>query len=163
MKKTAVLVLLALTAAAYQYARHEPSFSDRAQHDRASTQVESPRPSPRNSGPDSGAGTLRTALAEHRSHVQVEAEGVVTRVLSDDNDGSRHQRFIVRVAGGHTVLIAHNIDLAPRVAGLREGDSIAFSGEYEWNDRGGVVHWTHRDPRGAHRQGWLEHDGRRYQ
>ena len=90
-------------------------------------------------------------------------EGQVTKVLADDNHGSRHQRFIVRVPSGRTVLIAHNIDLAPRVKGLREGDSVRMYGEYEWNERGGVLHWTHHAPRGDHADGWIEHNGERYQ
>lgn len=97
------------------------------------------------------------------SGVQVEGEGVVTRILADDNEGSRHQRFILRLASGETVLIAHNIDLAPRVAGLEEGDSVRFYGQYEWNEKGGTVHWTHHDPQGKHAAGWLKHDGRTYQ
>ena len=94
---------------------------------------------------------------------QVRGSGTVTRVLSDDNDGSRHQRFIVEVSPGRTVLIAHNIDLAPRVASIRVGDTVSFYGEYEWNERGGVIHWTHHDPRGSHVGGWIEHQGRRYE
>ncbi len=93
----------------------------------------------------------------------VEAAGVVERVLSDDNDGSRHQRFILRLADGRTLLVAHNIDLAPRIDDLDAGDRVAFRGQYETNDRGGVIHWTHHDPRGEHPAGWLEHDGRRYE
>ena len=103
------------------------------------------------------------AFSERRSNVQVEAEGVVARVLAEDNDGSRHQRFLVRLGSGQTVLIAHNIDLAPRIDGLRQGDGIVFAGEYEWNERGGVIHWTHRDPAGRHIAGWLRHNGRLYQ
>lgn len=94
---------------------------------------------------------------------QVQGQGRVSRVLSDDNDGSRHQRFILTLVSGQTLLIAHNIDLAPRVAALEVGDTVAFYGQYEWNDKGGVVHWTHRDPRGRHPGGWLEHNGRRYE
>ena len=94
---------------------------------------------------------------------QVEGQGTVSRILSDDNDGSRHQRFILRLNSGWTLLIAHNIDLAPRISQLREGDLVSFYGEYEPNDRGGVIHWTHHDPRGTHEGGWLQHEGRRYQ
>ena len=90
-------------------------------------------------------------------------EGRVTRTLSDDREGSRHQRFIVRLATGQTILIAHNIDLAPRVEGLKVGDTVEFSGEFESNPQGGVVHWTHRDPEGRHVAGWIRHDGRTYQ
>lgn len=88
---------------------------------------------------------------------------MVSRVLSDDSEGSRHQRFILQLDSGRTLLVAHNIDLAPRVASLREGDKVSFYGEYESNPQGGVIHWTHNDPQGRHTAGWLEHNGRRYQ
>lgn len=106
---------------------------------------------------------LAEAFEQRRSDVQVRASGEVVRVLADDNDGSRHQRFIVRMASGQTILLAHNIDLAGRVAALKAGDTVEFNGEYEWNPQGGVVHWTHRDPRGAHEAGWIKHHGRTYQ
>jgi hypothetical protein len=32
-----------------------------------------------------------------------------------------------------------------------------------WNEKGGVVHWTHRDPGGRHMAGWLAHNGKTYQ
>ena len=101
--------------------------------------------------------------SEWRSGQQVQGSGRVIRILSDDNEGSRHQRFIIELATGRTLLVAHNIDLAPRVASLVTGDTIAFNGEYEWNDRGGVIHWTHHDPRGRHEAGWIRHNGRKYQ
>ncbi len=103
--------------------------------------------------------TLAAAFDSHASNVVVEGQGTVVKILSDDNDGSHHQRFIVRVSPRQTVLIAHNIDLAPRVSPLHEGDVVAFSGEYEWNPKGGIVHWTHRDPEGSHAAGWIRHDG----
>ncbi len=94
---------------------------------------------------------------------QVESSGMVLRVLPDDNDGSRHQRFILELSSGRTVLVAHNIDLAPRIPELEGGDTVSFYGEFETNDRGGVIHWTHHDPQGRHVGGWLEHQGRRYE
>jgi opacity protein-like surface antigen len=102
---------------------------------------------------------IASAFESHASHVVVEGQGTVVKILSDDNDGSHHQRFIVRVGPRQTVLIAHNIDLAARVSPLNEGDVVAFSGEYEWNPKGGIVHWTHRDPEGRHAAGWIRHDG----
>jgi hypothetical protein len=110
-----------------------------------------------------GSDVLRRAFDNQQSDVQVQAAGTVEKMLSDDNDGSRHQRFIVRVGADQTVLIAHNIDLAPRVAGLKEGDQIEFFGEYEWNNKGGVVHWTHHDPANRHIGGWIKHNGKTYQ
>jgi hypothetical protein len=112
---------------------------------------------------DAGDRALTAAFDNQQSNVQVHGGGRVSKVLADDNDGSRHQRFIVRLASGQTLLIAHNIDLASRVTSLREGDSVEFYGEYEWNAKGGVVHWTHRDPEGRHVDGWIRHDGRTYQ
>ncbi len=101
--------------------------------------------------------------AEWHSGTQVTGEGTVTRILGDDTVGDHHQRFILTLDSGRTLLIAHNIDLAPRIDSLREGDSVSFSGEYESNDKGGVVHWTHHDPQGQHEPGWLKHRGRTYQ
>lgn len=103
------------------------------------------------------------AFSTQESNSQLSGQGVVIRLLPDDNNGSRHQKFIIKLPSGQTLLIAHNIDLAPRIDSLREGDAIQFYGEYEWNAKGGVVHWTHRDPHGAHQAGWLQHQGKRYQ
>ncbi|MGS0673803.1 DUF3465 domain-containing protein [Shewanella sp. 0m-4] len=111
----------------------------------------------------SSAGELQRAFEQGLSNLQVQSSGVVSKVLADDDKGSRHQRFIVTLPHGQTVLVAHNIDLAPRIADLNVGDSVEFYGEYEWNDRGGVVHWTHHDPRGRHIGGWLKHNGQTYQ
>jgi len=38
-----------------------------------------------------------------------------------------------------------------------------FFGEYASNAEGGVVHWTHRDLKGRHPDGWLRHHGITYQ
>jgi hypothetical protein len=103
------------------------------------------------------------AFASGSSDVQVEGEGTVIRVLADDVDGSRHQRFIVQLASGQTLLISHNIDVAPRIDGLKVGDIVRFYGEYVWNEKGGVIHWTHHDPQGRHVAGWVIHNGKRYQ
>jgi hypothetical protein len=106
---------------------------------------------------------VANAFGSRQSGIQVTGTGTVTRLLSDDNDGGRHQRFILTLASGQTLLVAHNIDTAPRIATLRRGDVVEFSGVYEWNDQGGVIHWTHRDPGGAHQPGWLKHNGAVYQ
>jgi hypothetical protein len=110
-----------------------------------------------------GSSAVSSAFKQQRSDVQVKGSGTVVRLLSDDNDGSRHQRFILGVGGSQTILVAHNIDLAPRINDLAIGDTVGFYGEYEWNAKGGVVHWTHHDPGGRHVGGWLKHGGRTYQ
>jgi hypothetical protein len=106
---------------------------------------------------------LLSAYENRQSNIPVEGSGVVVKILPDDLQGSRHERFILRLSWGQTVLISHNIDLAPRVADLRGGDTVEFRGEYEWNSKGGVVHWTHHDPHGRHQAGWLKHNGAIYQ
>jgi cold shock CspA family protein len=98
-----------------------------------------------------------------QSGAQMGGEGLVERVLADDNDGSRHQRFILRLASGQTLLIAHNIDIANRIEALRIGERVEFYGQYESNPQGGVIHWTHHDPDGNHVAGWLKHNGIVYQ
>lgn len=106
---------------------------------------------------------LAAAFANHRSNFQVQGKGDVVRVLADDNNGNRHQRFIVQLGSGQTLLVAHNIDIANRVAYLESGDHIEFNGEYEWNSKGGVIHWTHHDPQGRHQPGWIKHNDHTYQ
>ena len=106
---------------------------------------------------------IQSAYENRRSNVQLKGNGTVIKILRDDNEGSRHQKFILRLSSGQTLLIAHNIDLAPRINSISNGDSVQFYGEYEWNDKGGVIHWTHHDPSGRHVGGWLKHNGRTYQ
>lgn len=106
---------------------------------------------------------LNQAFEQRQSQIQLSGQGEVVRLLADDTQGSKHQRFILRLASGQTLLVAHNIDLAPRIEGLQVGDSVGFYGVYEWSAMGGVIHWTHYDPKGQHTDGWLSHDGRRYQ
>ena len=109
------------------------------------------------------ATSLNEAYKNHQSNVQVQDYGIVIRILNDDNQGSRHQKFILKLSTGITLLIAHNIDLAPRINLISKGDTVQFYGEYEWNKKGGVVHWTHKDPNGHHVDGWLKHKGKTYQ
>lgn len=118
-------------------------------------------------GPDAASGgvddavKIAQAFEAQQSDLWVQSGGTVERSLKDDREGSQHQRFIVRLANGHSVLIAHNIDLAPRVP-LQTGDRVRFRGEFEWNPRGGVVHWTHHDPRGKKIGGWIVHEDKTY-
>ena len=106
---------------------------------------------------------LQDAFDNQKSDFQIQGEGVVTRILSDDLDGSRHQRFILQISPKQTVLVAHNIDIANRLSGLTENSTVEFYGEYEWNDLGGIIHWTHHDPEGYHVNGWLKYNGDTYQ
>jgi len=107
--------------------------------------------------------TIQSWQTNHTSNQIIYQQGVVWKLLQDDNEGSRHQKFIVKLANEQTLLISHNIDLAPRISNLQNNDSITFKGEYEWNRKGGVVHWTHKDPKGKHEGGFLLHKGMKYE
>ncbi len=120
-----------------------------------------PAPAPPSAAPPPGGAAVLEAFNARRSGVEVEATGVVARRLADDRKGLPHERFILRV-GDLTVLIAHNTQLAPPVP-VSVGDTVEVRGEYEWNQLGGVIHWTHRDPDGRHAPGWIRLRGRLYQ
>lgn len=123
---------------------------------------------PQPGGPDAvtvtpgGENVVQAAYGARRSGVWMETGGRVTRLLSDDSEGSRHQRFILDVGDGHTVMVAHNIDLARRIP-VGVGDTLSLRGRYEWNERGGVIHWTHHDPQGRERGGWIRSGGTLYE
>ena len=136
---------------------HRPTASDPP----ARVERESPTPTPSPGPAPESSDDLSTIIRSKRSNVLVEAAGTVSKTLPDDNEGARHQRFLVRV-DKDTVLIAHNLDLAPRVP-VKEGDVVRFKGEFEWNDRGGVMHWTHHDPARRRPGGWVELRGKRYE
>ena len=106
---------------------------------------------------------LEQAFSNRENDLQIRGRATVYRVLDDDLKGSRHQRFLLRTSTGQSILVAHNIDLAPRIPNLSVGDTVEFYGEYEYNDKGRVIHWTHHDHAGRHVGGWLKHNGSTYQ
>lgn len=103
------------------------------------------------------------AFKSKKSDIFVEGSGVVKKLLADDNKGSRHQKFLVTISDEQTLLFAHNIDLAPRLDALAVGDVVTFRGEYVYNPKGGVMHWTHHDPQGGNKVGWIKHNGKTYE
>lgn len=156
MKKNLIWAAVAATVwFGYQYWQKQPQQSVRQQAPQT-VQTEAERQ-------QTAEQILQTAYEQKQSNIQVEGSGVVVKTLPDDNKGSRHQRFILKLAGGQTLLVAHNIDLAQKIKGLKKGDTVGFYGEYEWSQQGGVIHWTHHDPKGRHADGWLKHNGVVYQ
>lgn len=107
--------------------------------------------------------TINEAYKQKRSDVFVQDSATVIKLLKDDNHGARHQRFIIDIGAGKTVLVAHNIDLAPRINALKVGDRIEFRGEYIYKPKGGVLHWTHHDPKNKIIGGWITHEDEEYQ
>lgn len=113
-----------------------------------------------------GNGAVYAAWSEHRSHLEVTAAGSVSRVLGirAGRSGS-HEGFLLHLSGagrGLTVRVEDNVDLTGPVP-LAPGEAVSVRGEYLYDPRGGLIHWTHRDPRGRHADGYVEAGGKRYQ
>lgn len=109
--------------------------------------------------------TVVKAFKAQQSDIQVKGCGTIIKALPDDNEGRRHQKILIELDGvssKQTLLLVHNIDLAPRVAQVSRGTALSFYGEYVYNDKGGLVHWTHRDPAARHQGGWIDSGGVRY-
>jgi len=145
--KTTASTLLVALLAAFGFWFADPGTQD------SETQAQSPTAQ--------GLAEVQAAFEAKQSDLWTEVEGTVEKTLPDDNEGSRHQRFILRLDPNLTVLVAHNIDLAKRVP-LVVGDRVQLRGEYEYTKQGGVLHWTHHDP-GGKPGGWIDHHGDRYE
>jgi hypothetical protein len=114
-------------------------------------------------------GTIARLFREKRSDTWVETRGVVERLLPDDRDtydgSDTHQRLILRTDDGINILVAHNLCTSDRVP-AKPGDRLTLRGEYEWTEKGGTLHFTHKPKfatRDATRSGWIEHAGNRYE
>lgn len=86
---------------------------------------------------------------------------VIVRVLPDDNQGSRHQKWIVQLANGRTVLAVYNMDICDRIP-LVVGSTVSMGGQYIWDRNGGLIHWLHEDPRHNRPDGYVDLNGARY-
>lgn len=150
------IVTLVIAAALFWVVREWPLDAESFQ----SLQSQ-PSATPTEAGAPSNAALL-DAIRSRRSGVMVDMVGPVVHLLPDDTRGSRHQRFLVDVEAERAVLVSHNIDLAPRIDSLSKGDDVTVRGQFEWNEKGGVVHWTHDDPDARHPGGWIRHQGRTY-
>lgn len=151
-----VLLLIILLGGAY-YAGYIPSYNDYITGQQEGEKPEDPLVVIQNNP------RLLAAYQNRITKLQIEGQGMIIKVLKDDEEGSRHQRLLLRVNKDQTLLITHNIDLASRIPNPKVGEAIKFYGEYVWNNKGGLVHWTHKDPRKRHEDGWLLYQGKRYE
>jgi len=103
---------------------------------------------------------VEEAFVKKVNDAPVTATGVVTKILPDDTEGVHHQRFVITVHSGHTVLVAHNLERAYRVP-VRTGDKIEAHGSYVWNKYGGLIHNTHHDDESKHEDGWINFVGKK--
>lgn len=102
------------------------------------------------------------AQAAQAHKVEITCTLPVKRLLRDDTKGLPHQRFLLSLSNGSTILVAHDTAMAPRVP-ISEGDIVTVHGEYIWNDKGGVIHWTHHSDTPRHEGGYIDFQSQRYQ
>lgn len=100
------------------------------------------------------------AYKGHSKKVELSVQGTVVKLLNDDTKGSQHQKFIIKI-NNRSILVANNLDISKKVP-VRAGDEVTIKGEYIWNEKGGVIHWTHRDPHKQHSDGFIYHKGKLY-
>jgi hypothetical protein len=105
---------------------------------------------------------IKSAWESGASNIVVEAKARVILELPDEDDIGHKQRFRVELDNGHRVLISHDLEIAPRVP-VSVHSTIRFRGEFDWTEAGGTIHWTHRDPNGKRKGGWIDHLEQRYQ
>ncbi len=108
---------------------------------------------------------LCDAYSAQRSNVEVVADGTVTHVLGvAPGRVSPHEGFLLRLASSCSLVVRveANTDFTGTIP-IALGQRVAVKGEYEFYPRGGVVHWTHRDPRGRHEGGYIETGGQVYE
>jgi len=99
----------------------------------------------------------------HQSYVEVTADGTVATIFPDRSSTTGvHEQFIIRLSSGDiTVEVEHNISIGRRVP-VSVGDSVVVHGEYIWNSKGGLIHFTHHDPQGTHEGGYIKDRGGTY-
>jgi hypothetical protein len=104
---------------------------------------------------------IAAAFTDQRSGLMLEFDARVLRILTEAAPESPQQRFVVELDNGHVLLVVHDLERAAAVP-LAPYDLVRIRGEYQWNEQGGEVHWTHRDPGFGLKHGWIEHKGKRY-
>ncbi len=100
-----------------------------------------------------------------QSRAEVVASGKIVEVLGTRRGPSgEHEGFLIRLSDRCDLLlrVETNVDLTGPVP-LHTGQDVVVKGEYEFDPMGGVIHWTHHDPRGRHEGGFVQADGRTYE
>ncbi len=105
---------------------------------------------------------VQQAQANHAIKQMVTITTRVKRMLPEDRKGRAHEKFLLGLQDGSTVLVAHSIDSAPYVP-VQPGDIVTIHGEYIWNAKGGLIHWTHHTDSPRHEGCWIDFNGQRYQ
>ncbi|RYZ84614.1 MAG: DUF3465 domain-containing protein [Proteobacteria bacterium] len=118
------------------------------------------RPNP---GSGNGLDSQIVAAVEARRRTNfVEGGGmVVTELLPDDNNGLKHQKWMVRLSNGAQMQAVYNSDMCPRVP-IKVGDIVSMGGQFIYSNEGPMLHWLHYDPRRERPDGYVEINGTSY-
>jgi hypothetical protein len=97
--------------------------------------------------------------------MHVRYSGTVTTepsFFSSRRSHNTHEQFDVRADDGATFRVVDNVSIAPRVA-VHPGDRVTVQGDLiRPHGSPPIVHWTHRDPRHHHPDGFVAAGGRVY-
>jgi Protein of unknown function (DUF3465) len=109
----------------------------------------------------SGFTVIEDAYRYRQTGFMAEVDGTVARILMDDQEDQRNQKFTIRLTNGQMLLVIHDQEAAGRVP-VSVGDRVLVRGEYVWTETGGTLRYTQHDysPRRLH--GWIDHNGERY-
>ncbi|MDE2483427.1 MAG: DUF3465 domain-containing protein [bacterium] len=100
-----------------------------------------------------------------RSGDEVIATGHVIDVLGERAGRSgEHEGYLVKLDGNCDLLVKveTNTTITGPIA-LRPKERVVVKGVYIYNPLGGLIHWTHHDPRGRHVGGYVTAGGTSYQ
>lgn len=103
---------------------------------------------------------LVQAVTSHKGVSFIKAGGlVVSELLKDDTSGSPHQKFNVRLSNGRIIMIVSNLDMCEKIP-VQVGDVVSAGGQFiPTGKSGGLLHWTHKDPRQHRPDGFIEFKG----
>lgn len=152
---TIVLVSLNLSVV------HAEEWGYRNNRDRNQNQQQNGKYFPNNGPVENDAQVVNAIRSRNRVNFVQGAGLVVIKLLPDDRQGLPHQKFVVRTSIGDAVMIVSNLDLCQKIP-LAIGQTINVGGEFIWTGGGGLIHWTHKDPRGSRPNGYIQTNGRTY-
>ena len=108
-----------------------------------------------------GFRVLADAYLNKKSGMMAEVQGQVTRLIMDEEESARVQKFVICAISGQSRLVTHDLSRSDRVP-VAIGDKVMVRGEYVWSEPGGTLICPTRDNGSGGRNGWIEHKGERY-
>jgi hypothetical protein len=169
-KISSCLLAIVLTTFALSGCDSDRSGSHSRRHERSQYEDEessnsrnlSPSPIPPGAVEATDDHEIIQAQTSNLVNAEVTGRAVVKKLLRDDVVAPRHQKFLLELTNGTTILVAHNTDVAPQVP-IQEGDQLVIHGSFIYNTKGGLIHWTHHSNSPRHQGGYIDFNGARYQ